>query len=94
LVTTWTIGKPDWRAAEKNFRLASTSLAASFRLQRHGRHGGIEMAAMKIYSEDGRNDFVDSEIHSSFSFVSQRGRFNNRRRPDDLTYASFKELTS
>jgi hypothetical protein len=66
----------------------------SFRLQRHGRHGGIEMAAMKIYSEDGRNDFVDSEIHSSFSFVSQRGRFNKRRRPDDLTYASFKELTS
>jgi len=28
---------------------------------------------MKIYADDGRNDLVDSEIHVSFSFVSQCG---------------------
>ena len=38
-----------------------------------GVHGWIKMPAMKIYADDGRNDLVDSEIHVSFSFVSQCG---------------------
>ena len=66
LVTRCTTGAWNWRAAEKNFRFASTRSCGSFRLERHCRHGGIEMTAMKIYAEDGRNNSVDPKIHGSF----------------------------